>query len=91
MKADQFDLIRGEFEADEAREVLLYLIDGKIQFHKKRIFSDRVRFGKENIDSKNRIKELETMREQILAIITDAPIAIHSQINLEILSKSEAA
>ncbi|WP_436515598.1 hypothetical protein [Ekhidna sp. To15] len=91
MKTEQFDLIKGVFEAEEAKEVLLYLIDGKIQFHNRRIFSDKVRFGTENVDSINRIKELEAMREQILEVIDDSKLSIHSQIHIEKVADSKAA
>lgn len=91
IKTDQFDLIKGVFEADEAKEILLYLIDGKIQFHKNCIFSDRVRLGTENTDSVNRIKELESTRTQILDLISNSKLSIHPQINIEQVADTKAA
>lgn len=91
MKTEQYDLIKGVFEAEEAKEILLYLIDGKIQFHNRRIFSDRIKFGTENTDSVNRVKELEEMRERILKVIGDSKLSIHSQINIEQVADSKAA
>ncbi|MEQ8926100.1 MAG: hypothetical protein RLO81_09830 [Fulvivirga sp.] len=88
---DQFDLIKGVFEPEEAKEILLYLIDGKIQFHQNRIFSDRIRFGTENQDSLKRIEELKTTKENILKLIADDKLSIHSQINVEKVANSKVA
>ncbi|QSE96422.1 hypothetical protein [Fulvivirga lutea] len=88
---DQFDLIKGVFEPEEAKEILLYLIDGKIQFHQNRIFSDKIRFGTENKASVARIAELENTREQILKLIAEDNLLIHSQINIEKIAKQEVA
>lgn len=91
MKTEKYDLIKGVFEAEEAKEILLYLIDGKIQFHNRRIFSDKIKFGTENVDSVNRVKELEEMRAQIIKGIDGSKLSIHSQINIEVIADSKAA
>ena len=86
-----FDLIKGVFDSDEAKEVLLYLIDGKIQFHQRRIFSDNIKYGIDNIQSKQRIEELQKCREEVLKIIDDESLYIHSQIEIKAAAATNAA
>lgn len=92
MIRQQFDLINGIFEGNEAKEVLLYLIDGKIQFHNRRIFSDKVRLGTINEASVKRINELEGIRSKILKIAdNETELSIKSSILIESLEKTNAA
>ena len=41
-------LIEGNFNPDEAKEVLLSLFNHKIQFHEAKNFSSEIRFGVED-------------------------------------------
>lgn len=88
MKKEQIDLVKGIFEKEEAKEILLNLIDSKIQFHNKRIFSDRIRFGTENLESISRIKELYKSREQILQLEHNSSLLIHSVISVEAVDQN---
>lgn len=61
-------LIKGQFSPEEAREVLLSLINSKIQFHELQIMRKKAR-GEADIDaSLQRIDDLEKSREQILEL-----------------------
>lgn len=69
---EPIDLISGKFAPQDAKEVLLTLLNDKINFHKKKIFSHEERFGLVDETSKNRITELTKCRENIIRIIQDA-------------------
>lgn len=89
MKKQEYKLVKGTFDLDEAREVLMSLINSKINFHAKKNLSSRERFGKIDQDSEKRIEELSISREQILQLLKHADeskqkITIISTISLEI-------
>ncbi|MCB9221672.1 MAG: hypothetical protein H6615_07645 [Ignavibacteria bacterium] len=63
----EFKLIDSSFTNEEARAVLLSLINYKIQFHSQKIFSSYIRFGRDDIKSKNRIVELEAIKQKLVA------------------------
>lgn len=65
-------LISGQFTPSEAQEVLLEIIDSKINFHKIKNLSSLVRSNQPKRESELRIKELKEAREQILALIKTA-------------------
>ncbi len=90
MKKQEYKLVKGTFDLDEAREVLMSLINSKINFHAKKNLSSRERFGTIDQDSEKRIEELNISREQILQLLkhadeTKQKITIESSINLEII------
>lgn len=66
---EEHKLISGEFNNSEAREVLLNLIDSKIKFHDKKIFSTEERFGVKDSRSIKRIAELKELRSEILRLL----------------------
>ena len=65
-------LISGIFTPQEAKEVLLVLIDKKINFHNNHIFNKWERFGEHCQTSESRLKELRATRQNILKSIADA-------------------
>jgi len=80
-------LINGVFTPQEAREVLLTLLNHKINFHRLRNFSSEERFGKKDEASTKRLKELDESRKQVLSLLADAESAgykleIESMINI---------
>jgi hypothetical protein len=91
MKNHQFELIKGVFDSSEAKEILLNVIDGKIQFHNDRIFSENIRLGTKNIDSINRVKELKLARKQVLEVLLDTKVSITSNITVQEIAQSEVA
>jgi hypothetical protein len=65
-------LIKGKFSAMDAKEVLLSLINHKINFHELKNFSAQERFGKIDNRSLERVKDLREMKTRVLAIIDEA-------------------
>ncbi len=65
-KMSGFNLIDGHFELEEAKELTSAFIDKKINFHELKNFSHRVRFGKDDENSINKIEELKKTKEHII-------------------------
>ena len=61
-----YELINGDFTIEEALDVLNNLISSKIDFHKKKNFSNEIRFGSNDEHSIRRIDELVKCRKAIL-------------------------
>lgn len=85
----QFDLIDGEFSADEAREILMNLFSEKIRFHEVQILAkqERREFGIERHEE--RIVALKACRDQIKGILEEAgdgldTIQLNAQLSLKI-------
>jgi hypothetical protein len=85
-----FKLIKGVFNANDAQEILSNLIESKIQFHKLKIFSKDIRFGENDIESKERIKQLQETKVKLLELLSRArehnhKLSMTSTINIEVL------
>ncbi|WP_051286106.1 hypothetical protein [Salinimicrobium terrae] len=65
-------LIDNKFTPEEAKEVLLTLINDKIKFHSTKNFSSEIRTGLSQEHSRQRIKELEEAKKEIIALIRKA-------------------
>lgn len=84
------DLVRGEYSAVEAREIVSNLISQKINFHNLRDFSSQERHGKSDENSLKRIEELKESRKSMLEIINMAKeegktVKINSNITIELI------
>jgi histidinol phosphatase-like PHP family hydrolase len=84
------DLVRGEYSAVEAKEIVSNLISQKINFHNLRDFSYRERFGNADENSLKRIVELKESRKSMLEIIDVAKeegkaVKINSNITIELI------
>lgn len=64
-KKAQIELINNQFELDEAKNLLMQLIQDKINFHVSKNFSHHERFGKEDEMSKNKIDALKVEKENL--------------------------
>lgn len=62
----EFKLIEGQFQADDAFEVLTKLISSKIQFHQLRNFSVHERTGQDDPHATARIATLEQIRQTLI-------------------------
>ena len=88
MKAKQpIKFIEGKFSPQEAKEVLVDLINHKINFHSMINFSSEERFGKPVEGSQKRIEELKLSGEKIILLIQQAvddntSLRIESSINI---------
>jgi hypothetical protein len=85
-----FDLIKGDFTTEEASEILNYLIDKKIRFHRLNRFSTEIRFGGMDENSAQRCEELKqsktSMNEFIqLAKKQGRTLRIKSSLSIEII------
>ena len=71
-KAVAFDLIKGEFTAEEAQEILMHMLQKKISFHEMKIFSKDIRFGETDEASIKRIEELRKTKNECKAFLKEA-------------------
>jgi len=65
-------LIKGTFTADDARDVLLSILNYKINYHQMKNFSSELKTGKEEAVTTERIEQLRKTREQVIAAIEEA-------------------
>lgn len=89
-KKETIELIKGSFNPDEAQEILLQLLNSKINFHNLKNWSSQERFGKPDVYSVERLKNLEESRKKVLKLFSESisgakTIAINSivEINIE--------
>lgn len=88
MKAKQpIKFIEGKFSPEEAKEILVDLLNHKIRFHSLKNFSFEERFGKPVEGSQKRIEDLKASREKIILVIQQAKdnntnLRIESSINI---------
>ncbi len=87
----EIKLIDGEFDVAEAREILVKLIDFKINFHEAKIFSAHERNVSPGIHSLTRIKELKEARTKLIEMLNELKeedvLKIHSNVELLVESK----
>jgi hypothetical protein len=55
---NEFKLIEGDFDPNEAAKILFALVNSKINYHSMDAFSNHVRHGTNRLSQENRIKEL---------------------------------
>jgi len=67
-----FSLVQGMFNADEAREILMALIESKMTFHSLKNLRSFEQSGEADPQSENRIEELEKMRNEMLELVKKA-------------------
>ncbi len=84
------DLIKGDFNAEEAEEIINHMILKKINFHECKNFSNEIRFGEKNEKSVLRIKELRdsaTVLQELIdeAKATNKTLRVSSMISVELL------
>ncbi|NCT93461.1 MAG: hypothetical protein GXC72_03480 [Chitinophagaceae bacterium] len=89
-------LINGVFTPDEAKEVLLTLLNHKINFHRMRNFSSEERLGEPDPASTKRLAELYKSREQVLALLdrvntSGHKLVIESMVHIQLGEKMELA
>jgi hypothetical protein len=63
-----FRLIDGEFNQKDAKEIIIQLINDKINFHVRRNFSSKIRFGHADEVSENRIISLKSDLDTIVKL-----------------------
>lgn len=88
-KTETVNLIKGTFEPEDAKELLLQLLNSKIDFHNRRNWSSQERFGKPDLVSKQKLEYLAEARKNIQTFLTEAinqkkSVIINSSIELKI-------
>ena len=69
-KTETINLIKGIFTPVEAQELLLDLLNSKINFHHKKDFSSRERFGKPDAGSEQKLKYLTESRNKVRTLLS---------------------
>ncbi|WP_293873427.1 hypothetical protein [Flavobacterium sp.] len=69
---NEFKLVNGVFSTDEAKKIIMSLINSKIDFHNLNAFSDGIRNNSGINTSKSRIEALTQTRENIIKLIAEA-------------------
>ncbi len=67
----QFSLIDNTFTAEEAREVIISLMNAKIRFLNVQILSIHERFGSDGTHLEKRINQLEADRKNLITVLSD--------------------
>lgn len=75
-------LIQGVFAQEKAKDVLLTLIDSKVQFHQLNNFSSEIRFGHKDEFSLERIEDLKELKKKLLKILDYAEFH-HKKLHIE--------
>jgi|AntRauTorckE6833_2_1112554.scaffolds.fasta_scaffold03033_4 hypothetical protein len=86
----EYKLVSGVFSPDDARQVLLSLIDYKISFHQRKILSHRELFGTTDTFAELRIVELERTKSDFEALVkqlldTDTELSINCDIEINLM------
>ncbi|MCH6232894.1 hypothetical protein [Cognataquiflexum rubidum] len=71
-RQNNITLIKGEFETEEAKDILRNLIDFKIKFHQIKSFNSELKFGEKDARSQARIIELKASMQKMLEIMEEA-------------------
>ena len=68
----KINLMNGEFNSIEAREILLDMCNKNINFNKVQNFSSQIRFGEDDEKALNRINQLKESVSSITEILEEA-------------------
>jgi hypothetical protein len=80
------DLVNSYFSKEEATELILGLLNYKIELHSNKLFSTQVKYGIEDEDSKYRLDRLSISRDQIREFLMqseDAHFKITAELKIE--------
>ncbi len=70
----EFQLVKGEFTAEEAGRVLFSLIQNKINYHNMEMLSQQIRFGFDGDISRSekRVADLKKTNKSLVAFLKEA-------------------
>jgi hypothetical protein len=85
----EFSLIDGKFTVEQAEQVLIALVNYKIDFHNRQDFSNHIRFNDSLEHSKKRVNQLQetkiNMQEFLKSIkLSDTNLVIKSTITVSV-------
>ena len=86
----EYKLVKGEFNPDEAKDIVNSLINSKINFHNLKDFSENIRFNNDPSLSKKRIEELIELKKRIndlILVATKENSTLEINCNIEIKLK----
>ncbi len=69
-KTENIELIKGTFTPEQAHEILLKLLDSKINFHNLKNWSSNEKFGKPDAYSEQRLKYLKESRKMVETLVS---------------------
>jgi len=69
---ETIDLIKGTFTPEEAKELLMGLLTGKINFHNLKNWSSKERFGKPDSFSEQKPEYLRKAKEELDTFLAEA-------------------
>ncbi len=89
---EQIKFIDGTFNTEDASEILLAVLNDKINFHSSLLLSNTERLGVDASNSQLRIKELRADKERVVAMMKEAKesgalVKVGSTISIELISK----
>ncbi|MBS1604865.1 MAG: hypothetical protein JST42_19525 [Bacteroidetes bacterium] len=82
---NQFNLLNGKFNGEDAKEILATLYNDKIQYHRLKSFSHEERFGQPEPHAVERISELKKNLEAILIYLDQNTAKTHFEIHADIV------
>lgn len=71
-KLNEFNLVEGSFEPDEAEKILIALINNKINYHEMDAFSKSERFNADTTHANMRVKKLKENAMELKSLIKHA-------------------
>lgn len=87
-KIKKLVLIEGDFEAEQASEILMNIFSTKIHFHEMKNFSSQERLGKDDEMAQKRIPVLRNEMKKLEEILSEAKnkkLLIHSEIHISLI------
>lgn len=69
LKKEVYNLVDGDFQYDDALEIINDLFFGKINFHTRKNFSKQIRYGSEDLLGLRRIEQLKIARNMAMKLI----------------------
>ena len=92
-KVYSVDLINSFFSKEEATELILGLINYKIDLHSNKLFATQVKYGIEDEESQYRLERLTKSRDQLKAFLSETEhthFKLTAEIKIEPRTKSHS-
>lgn len=87
---NQFNLLKGNFNGEDAKAILATLLNDKMQYHRLRNLSHEERFGKPEPHAIERIAELKKTFQDIMSYLKqyegNAEFEIHADISIRLVN-----
>jgi hypothetical protein len=93
-KNETLRIIDGNFNYDEAKEILMNILSSKINFYCLKNWSSQERFGIEDVSAQKRIPALRNEVKKLEEILSEAKaknkqLVVSSDINISFLENAE--